>query len=110
MEDLARRSEEICGLFTSAPMPGDISRDLAAGMDKLGARSVAVRSSALVEDNSQATWAGQFESYLNTSIETLEQNVKRCWASLFSPRAIFYSVQTGTPTSHSPMGVVVQRM
>jgi phosphoenolpyruvate synthase/pyruvate phosphate dikinase len=45
---------------------------------------VAVRSSATAEDSASAAWAGQLDSFLNTTEETLFLNVKRCWASLFT--------------------------
>ncbi len=110
MEDAVRRSEEIYSLFTTASMPGDIVSAISSHMDELRTPFVAVRSSAVVEDGSEATWAGQFESYLNTTRETLEQNIKRCWASLFTPRAMIYAAEMGIRASQSSMGVVVQSM
>ena len=66
----------------------------------IGAKFVAVRSSATSEDSSTAAWAGQLESYLNTTEETLLENVKKCWASLFTPRAIFYRKENSKNSIH----------
>jgi pyruvate,water dikinase len=70
---------------------------------------VAVRSSATSEDIPQASFAGQFSSFLNVKgINDLLDSVKKCWASLFEPRAIFYRVKHGI--KHARMAVIVQRM
>jgi len=70
---------------------------------------VAVRSSATSEDIPQASFAGQFSSFLNVKgTNDLLDCIKKCWASLFEPRAIFYRVKHGM--KHASMAVVVQRM
>jgi phosphohistidine swiveling domain-containing protein len=56
---------------------------------------VAVRSSATAEDSASAAWAGQLESFLNTDRKHLLENVQKCWASLYTPRAIFYGFEKG---------------
>ncbi|EKD56733.1 MAG: phosphoenolpyruvate synthase, partial [uncultured bacterium] len=56
---------------------------------------VAVRSSATAEDSSAASWAGELESYLFTNHQSLINNIKKCWSSLFTPRAIFYRHEKG---------------
>lgn len=83
-------SEKIQALILGANMPKDIAQEITSSFKKLGAKYVAVRSSATAEDSSSAAWAGQLDSFLNTTEAMLLQNVKRCWASLFTPRAIFY--------------------
>lgn len=77
-----------------------------------GARDflVAVRSSATAEDSSQASWAGELESYLNTTEKNLLGNVKKCWSSLFTPRALVYRNEKGLRKSHVSVAVVVQKM
>jgi pyruvate, water dikinase len=50
------------------------------------------------------------ESYLNTTRVTLLNNVKKCWASLFTPRAIFYRFEKGLQKSKVSVAVVVQKM
>ena len=69
-----------------------------------------MRSSATAEDSSAAAWAGQLDTFLNTTEETLLENIKRCWASLFTPRAIFYRFEKGLYASKISVAVVVQKM
>ena len=71
---------------------------------------VAVRSSATAEDSSQASWAGELETYLNTTEKTLITNVKKCWSSLFTPRAIFYRHEKKLHKAKVSVAVVVQTM
>src|SRR3989344_4309840 len=83
-------SEKIKALILKAEMPQDIAIEIQKFFKNLNSKYVAVRSSATAEDSVSAAWAGQLESYLNTTEENLLENIKKCWASLFTPRAIFY--------------------
>lgn len=76
-------------------MPKDIAGEISSHFKTLEAQYVAVRSSATAEDGSSAAWAGQLDTFLNTTEEHLLKNVQRCWASLFTPRAIFYRFEKG---------------
>ncbi|OGK14648.1 hypothetical protein A3C98_03870 [Candidatus Roizmanbacteria bacterium RIFCSPHIGHO2_02_FULL_37_15] len=72
---------------------------------------VAVRSSATAEDLPTASFAGQQETYLNVQGDTrLLNKVKDCWASLYTPRAIYYRFQQGFSDKKVGLAVVVQRM
>lgn len=103
-------SEKIQALILAAAMPADIGREIERHFKKLGAAFVAVRSSATAEDSSEAAWAGQLDSFLNTTKKNLLENVKRCWASLFTPRAIFYRFEKGLHKQKISVAVVVQKM
>ncbi len=103
-------SETIKALVMEAEMPKDIASDIKESFKKLGAKYVAVRSSATSEDGASAAWAGQLESYLNTTEKDLLINVKRCWASLFTPRAIFYRFEQKLNKENISVAVVVQKM
>jgi len=103
-------SEKIKGLILQADMPKDISDMVSGEFKKLGSKLVAVRSSATAEDGAEHAWAGQLDSFLNTTDKELLQNVKRCWASLFTPRAIFYRFEKGLHTTKISVAVVVQKM
>lgn len=103
-------SETIKALILSAAMPADITQAITGAFTALDATYVAVRSSATAEDGATAAWAGQLESYLNTTEEHLLENVKKCWASLFTPRAIFYRFEKGLHESPISVAVVVQTM
>ena len=103
-------SEKIEALILGAVMPKDIKDDIQKFFKNLDSQYAAVRSSATAEDSASAAWAGQLESYLNTTEETLLENVKKCWASLFTPRAIFYRFEKGLHKQQISVAVVVQKM
>ena len=110
MHTVEHASEKIQQLILNAKMPVDIAAEVQAHFDQLGAQYVAVRSSATAEDSASAAWAGQLDSYLNTTTDTLLVNVQRCWASLFTPRAIFYRFEKDLHTTKISVAVVVQKM
>jgi len=110
MHTVEHASERIHGLIISKEMPDDIKKEIEKGFSKLHCRYVAVRSSATAEDSLAAAWAGQLESYLNTTRDTLLENVRKCWASLYSPRAIFYRFEKGMQKDKIAVAVVVQKM
>lgn len=103
-------SEKIQALILRAEMPTDIVSEVQKFFKELSAKYVAVRSSATAEDSSAAAWAGQLDSYLNTTEETLLKNVKKCWASLFTPRAIYYRFEKSLHKQKISVAVVVQKM
>ena len=71
---------------------------------------VAVRSSAITEDIEKASAAGQYETFLNIKgDENLIESVKKCWASLYTSRAIYYRYKHEQPQDTS-IGVIVQKM
>lgn len=105
-----RASEQIQSLILSHDMPHDIQQEIERSFRTLGAQYVAVRSSATAEDGAENAWAGQLDSFLNTTEATLLENVKKCWASLFTPRAIFYRFEKGLHGQHISVAVVVQKM
>jgi pyruvate,water dikinase len=105
-----RASNEIRDLIHDEKFPKDIGDEILESFGKLGADYVAVRSSATAEDSSVASWAGELETYLNTTKKTLLENVKKCWSSLFTPRAIFYRFEKGLAKNKVSVAVVVQKM
>ena len=110
MHTVEHASEKIQKLILEAKMPKDIAEEIKKECKKLNTPYVAVRSSATAEDSSSAAWAGQLESYLNTTEKTLLQNVQKCWASLFTPRAIFYRFERGLHAQTISVAVVIQKM
>lgn len=103
-------SAKIQNLILGAKMSEEFAIEIKQSFKKLNAKYVAVRSSATAEDSSEDAWAGQLESYLNTTEKSLLENVKKCWASLFTPRAIYYRFEKGLNTSKISVAVVVQKM
>lgn len=110
MHTVENVSEKIQALILGAEMPADIADGVMKFFKELDAQYVAVRSSATAEDSSAVAWAGQLDSFLNTTESTLLQNVKRCWASLFTPRAIFYRFEKNLHKQKISVAVVVQKM
>jgi pyruvate,water dikinase len=105
-----RYSNVIRDLILKAKMPKDLEALIVADFKKLKTKFVAVRSSATAEDSSSASWAGELETYLNTTDKTLLLNVKKCWSSLFTPRAIFYRHEKKLLKTKVSVAVVVQEM
>ncbi len=103
-------SEKIKALILNAEIPQNIFVDIQKIFKKLDSKFVAVRSSATAEDSLAASWAGQLESYLNSTEANLLENVKKCWASLFTPRAIFYRFEKELHKQKISVAVVVQKM
>ncbi|HJY71261.1 MAG TPA: PEP/pyruvate-binding domain-containing protein, partial [Streptosporangiaceae bacterium] len=93
-----------------------ISDDLAAAITRSvtrlgGQAAYAVRSSATAEDLPTASFAGQQDTYLNVvGLAAILEHVSRCWASLFTERAVTYRLRNGFDHRKVHMAVVVQRM
>jgi phosphohistidine swiveling domain-containing protein len=103
-------SEKIKELILNAEMPNDIKSEIEVGYKKLNAKYVAVRSSATAEDGAEHAWAGQLDSFLNTPESEVLNKVKHCWASLFTPRAIFYRFEKDLHNTKISVAVVIQKM
>lgn len=86
-------SNVVRDLIHDAKMPDDLQKEFLSEFKKLKTKYVAVRSSATAEDSSVASWAGELETYLYTTQKTLIENIKKCWSSLFTPRALFYAFE-----------------
>lgn len=110
VNSIDRVSNEIRDLILDVEFPENITREIHEEFSKLKAKYVAVRSSATAEDSSVASWAGELESYLNTKENNLLENVKKCWISLFTPRAIFYRFEKKLNGVKVSVAVVVQKM
>lgn len=103
-------SVAIRSLIYNQKMPIDIGKEIMHEFKKLNSKFVAVRSSATAEDSLVASWAGELESYLDTIEKKLLENVKNCWSSLFTPRAIFYRYEKKMTKTRVSVAVVVQTM
>lgn len=88
-----KASNVIRDLINDTPVPEDLREVFLEEFKKLDTKYVAVRSSATAEDSSIASWAGELDTYLNTSQSNLIDNIKNCWSSLFTPRALFYAFE-----------------
>ncbi len=95
-----------------AVIPEDVAATIAHHLRELGdGVSYAVRSSATAEDLPTASFAGQQDTYLNIAgTGAVLEHVKRCWASLFSERAVLYRIRNGFDHTKVSMAVIVQQM
>lgn len=109
-KSIEKASEIIQSLIMQHSISKKAEEEILSYFEKLNAKYVAVRSSATSEDSSHAAWAGQLDTYLNTTRETLLENIRRCWASLYSPRAIAYRFQKKLELTKISVAVVVQAM
>jgi phosphoenolpyruvate synthase/pyruvate phosphate dikinase len=93
-------------------IPDDLAAEITRSVTRLGGPAAyAVRSSATAEDLPTASFAGQQDSYLNVvGSAAVLQHVSRCWASLFTERAVVYRLRNGFDHRQVQMAVVVQRM
>lgn len=97
-------------VITTYAFQKDAEQEILKFFDELNAERVAVRSSAVAEDSSQASWAGQLETYLNVSREDLISKVRECWDSIKSDRAIDYASQQNLSKDQLLVAIVVQKM
>lgn len=114
-EQLNQASKYIKKLITIGKYPDIVSKEIIKGYKKLSGHFksalVAVRSSATAEDLPGASFAGQQETFLNIKGEAnLLVKIRECWASLFTPRAIFYRNENKIPVGSERISVMVQKM
>ncbi len=110
INSVEKASKSIQDMIYDAIMPKDIALEVTKEFAKLKTTYVAVRSSATAEDSAIASWAGELDSYLNVDKNNLLESVKKCWASLFTPRAIFYRFEKQLHKQKVSVAVVVQKM
>lgn len=96
--------------FYNQELPIEIRENILRAFDKLNSQRVAVRSSAVAEDSSNASWAGQLETYLNVAKENLIERIRECWNSIRSERALAYAGEQNLPEEKLVVAVVVQKM
>ncbi len=115
-KQLEETSKKIKTLITGSPFPRDMALEIIRAYFKLGSGIlkhpvVAVRSSATAEDLPGASFAGQQETFLNVTGEAnLIERVKDAWASLFTPRAIFYRATNHFDHFKVGIAIPVQKM
>lgn len=109
-------SAQIRDEILKRPVPEPIREEFAAAYARLQSRfsceaPVAVRSSATAEDLPDASFAGQQDTYLwLQGLDEVAEHVRRCWASLYTSRAITYRLRNSIPNEGLSMAVAVQKM
>src|SRR5215216_3542358 len=111
-EAIRTLSAEIRRTLEEIAIPGDLAAAITRPLVRLGEQAAcAVRSSATAEDLPTASFAGQQDTYLNVvGPAAILQHVSRCWASLFTERAVTYRLRNGIDHRTVHMAVVVQQM
>ena len=111
-ESIRTLSAEIRRTLEGIAIPDDLAAAITRALARLGEHAAyAVRSSATAEDLPTASFAGQQDTYLNiVGSAAILRHISRCWASLFTERAVTYRVRNGVDHRKVHMAVVVQRM
>lgn len=107
LEDASKKLKK---LITDEKLMEHLEKDIKNSLKKLKTKKFAVRSSATTEDLLSASFAGQQDTYLNVKEKDIMDAIKKCWASLFNARAIFYRYNKKIPHHLASMAVVVQEM
>lgn len=107
--DIENKSKEIVQIISKCYISDSLKKEIIESYKKLNCKYVAVRSSATSEDGKSHAWAGQLETFLNVNETNIIESIKKCWSSIFSPRAIFYRIKNND-TSDITVAVIVQKM
>ncbi|GBF32800.1 phosphoenolpyruvate synthase [Desulfocucumis palustris] len=111
-EKIGEISAKLRKVIEETDIPGDMEEEILRHLSKLGRENAyAVRSSATAEDLPLASFAGQQDTYLNIKgKDAILQHISKCWASLFTDRAVIYRAQNGFDHRKVYLSVVIQRM
>ncbi len=111
-ESIGKISGNIRRAIEETAIPEEIAKTVIHHLTKLGEKDAyAVRSSATAEDLATASFAGQQDTYLNIiGKEAILRHISKCWASLFTDRAVTYRIQNGFDHRKVHLSVVVQKM
>lgn len=96
--------------FINEQIPVDVREKILKAFNSLVVERVAVRSSAVAEDSSQASLAGQLETFLNIKKEDLIDRLRDCWNSIKSERALAYIAEQNLSQDKLAVAIVVQKM
>ncbi len=110
-DEIRTLSAELRRSIAAVAIPEDLTAAITGAVAELGDRTAcAVRSSATAEDMPSASFAGQQDSYLNVvGTAAILEHTSRCWASLFTERAVIYRLRNGFDHRKVHMAVVVQQ-
>lgn len=105
-------SEKIRQIIIETEIPSDVVSEVSDYLFQFGEKNAyAVRSSATAEDLPHTSFAGQHDTYLNIiGKEAILEHIKKCWASLFTDRAVIYRMQNGFNHQQVYLSVIVQKM
>lgn len=112
LEKIGRINAQIRRVIEETAIPKGIEEQITSYITLLGEKTAyAVRSSATAEDLPTASFAGQQDTYLNIiGKDAILKQISRCWASLFTDRAVIYRIQNGFDHRKVYLSVVIQQM
>lgn len=111
-KQISNNSAAIRTAIENTPVPSDIADEIGTRLEQFPANQpFAVRSSATAEDLPTTSFAGQQDSYLNViGKEPILRHIRKCWASLFTDRAVIYRLRNGFDHHKVSLAVIVQKM
>lgn len=111
-DQISEISRKIRDIILEVAIPSEVVNAVSNYLSKFGEElAYAVRSSATAEDLPHASFAGQQDTYLNIiGKENILQHISKCWASLFTDRAVIYRMQNDFDHSQVYLSVVIQKM
>ncbi|NHN32800.1 phosphoenolpyruvate synthase [Paenibacillus agricola] len=111
-DQIGEISRKIRQIIMEVEIPSDVVKAVTQSLSQFGdEHAYAVRSSATAEDLPHASFAGQQDTYLNIiGVNAILQHISKCWASLFTNRAVIYRIQNGFDHSQVYLSVIIQRM
>lgn len=111
-ESISEISAQIRKVIEEIAIPQDIENEITCQLKQLGKKNAyAIRSSATMEDLATASFAGQQDTFLNIiGKDAILKNISKCWASLFTERAVIYRLQNGFDHKKVFLSVVIQKM
>ncbi|TDQ39806.1 phosphoenolpyruvate synthase [Aureibacillus halotolerans] len=111
-DQISKISGKLRQIIMRVDLPSTVEKAVTSSLFQLGeTQAYAIRSSATAEDLPFASFAGQQDTYLNIiGKEAILQHIRKCWASLFTDRAVMYRMQNGFDHSQVSISVIVQKM
>jgi len=108
IESIAKKIQE---RIEKGALPSNLKNAIREEYTTLSCENFVVRSSATAEDSKKASFAGQYESYLNLkSVSEIFQHIKQCYSSLWSSKAISYRINNKIPYNDIRIAVIIQKM
>ncbi|OAB40467.1 phosphoenolpyruvate synthase [Paenibacillus antarcticus] len=111
-DQIGEISRKIRQIIMELEIPSDVVTAVTRYLSQFGnEHGYAVRSSATAEDLPHASFAGQYDTYLNIiGVDATLLHISKCWSSLFTDRAVIYRMQNGFDHSQVYLSVIIQRM
>ncbi|MFX0036121.1 MAG: PEP/pyruvate-binding domain-containing protein [Candidatus Hermodarchaeota archaeon] len=111
LESLNQSVDKIQNMIMKSELPRELTDEIKTRHQQFSSYGIAIRSSATAEDLPNASFAGQYDTYLNVrEIDQILYYIKRCYASLWSNRAIIYRYKNKIPHNLIKMAVIIQKM